>query len=65
MNAVALSHLLAHWEAERRRFLDKAHEATKAGRPALTYLRTASQCEARHAKLARLIARAANPRAAA
>lgn len=65
MNPIALSNLLAHWESERRRFLDKAHEATKAGRPALTFLRTASQCEARRDKLVRLANRASLPRAAA
>lgn len=61
MSALGLRMLLVHWECERRRFLGKAHAATQAGRPALRYLRTASRCEARLNKLARLVERASQP----
>ena len=65
MNALGMARLMAHWESERQRFIRKAHEASTAGRPAVQYLRTASQCEARLAKLVRLTNRAAQPRSAA
>lgn len=65
MNTLGMARLMAHWESERRRFLDKAAENTRAGRPALTQLRYASQCEARLAKLVRLTHRASQPRSAA
>lgn len=65
MNALGMATLMAHWESERRRFIDKAHKATAAGRPALQYLRTASRCEARVNKLVRLTNKAAQPRSAA
>lgn len=65
MNALGMARLMAHWESERQRFMRKAHEASAAGRPALQYLRTASQCEARVSKLVRLTNKAAQPRTAA
>lgn len=65
MNTLGMATLMAHWEIERRRMLDKAHEASAAGRPALPHLRTASRCEARLNKLVRLTNRAAQPRSAA
>lgn len=65
MSALGMAQLMAHWECERRRFLDKAHAATNAGRPALSYLRFASRCEARLNKLVRMANKAAQPRSAA
>jgi hypothetical protein len=65
MNPLAIALLLGHWEAERLRALAMAHDRTRAGRPALQYLRFSSRCEARRDKLVRLVERASVPRCAA
>lgn len=57
--------VLTHWISRRRSALNAAAFATRNGLPALYLLRDSSRCEARLNKLARLIARAEKPRAAA
>lgn len=65
MSALGMASVMAHWEIQRRQSTAQAHACADAGRPALQHLRTASRCEARLNKLARLTAKASRPRIAA
>lgn len=62
MNALGMASVMAHWEIQRRQSTAQARACADTGRPALQHLRSASRCEARLNKLARLTEKACHPR---